>query len=46
MRYRYRGVNSRKQGSGIRAALCTDSYMARMSREHNNANILALAAGS
>jgi len=27
---------------GIRAALCTDCYMARMSREHNNANILAL----
>lgn len=27
---------------GIRAALCTDSYMARMSREHNNSNILAL----
>ncbi len=27
---------------GIRAALCTDTYMARMSREHNNANILAL----
>ncbi|NJD03165.1 MAG: ribose 5-phosphate isomerase B [Ruminiclostridium sp.] len=27
---------------GIRAALCTDSYMAKMSREHNNANILAL----
>jgi len=27
---------------GIRAALCTDSYMARMSRQHNNANILAL----
>ncbi len=27
---------------GIRAALCTDSYMARMAREHNNANILAL----
>ncbi len=27
---------------GIRAAVCTDSYMARMSREHNNANILAL----
>lgn len=27
---------------GIRAALCTDSYMARMSREHNDANILAL----
>jgi len=29
---------------GIRAALCTDAYMARMSREHNNANILALGA--
>jgi ribose 5-phosphate isomerase B len=27
---------------GIRAALCTNSYMAKMSREHNNANILAL----
>ncbi len=27
---------------GIRAALCTDSYMAKMSREHNNANILAM----
>lgn len=27
---------------GIRAALCTDCYMAKMSREHNNANILAL----
>lgn len=29
---------------GIRAALCTDSYMARMAREHNNANVLALGA--
>ncbi len=27
---------------GIRAALVTDSFMARMSKEHNNANILAL----
>lgn len=27
---------------GIRAALCTDGFMARMSREHNDANILAL----
>lgn len=27
---------------GIRAALCTDSYMAKMSRMHNNANILAI----
>jgi ribose 5-phosphate isomerase B len=29
---------------GIRAALCTNSFMAKMSREHNNANILALGA--
>lgn len=29
---------------GARAALCTDSYMAKMSREHNDANILALGA--
>jgi ribose 5-phosphate isomerase B len=27
---------------GIRCALCCDSYMAKMSREHNDANILAL----
>ncbi len=27
---------------GIRAALCGDTYSARMSREHNDANILAL----
>lgn len=27
---------------GIRAALCTNSFMARLSREHNDANILAL----
>jgi len=27
---------------GIRCALCSDCYSARMSREHNNANILAL----
>jgi len=29
---------------GIRAALCTDSFMAKMSREHNNSNVLALGA--
>lgn len=29
---------------GIRTALCTNSYMAKMAREHNNANILALGA--
>lgn len=27
---------------GIRCALCGDTYSARMSREHNNANVLAL----
>jgi ribose 5-phosphate isomerase B len=27
---------------GIRCALCSDTYSARMSMEHNNANILAL----
>ena len=27
---------------GISCALCTDTFSARMSREHNNANILAL----
>jgi ribose 5-phosphate isomerase B len=27
---------------GVRAALCMNSFMARMSREHNNANVLAL----
>lgn len=28
--------------AGVRAALCHDDYTARISREHNNANILAL----
>ena len=28
--------------AGVRAALCTDCYMARMSRQHNDANVLAL----
>lgn len=28
--------------AGVRAAVCTDTYSARMAREHNNANILAL----
>jgi len=27
---------------GIRAALCHDTYSARMSREHNDANVLAM----
>ena len=29
---------------GVRAALCNDSYSAKMSIEHNNANVLALGA--
>ncbi len=29
---------------GVRAALCTDPYMARMAREHNDANVLCLGA--
>ncbi len=28
--------------SGIRAALCHDSFSARMAREHNNANIITM----
>ena len=27
---------------GVRAALCTNEYMARMSRRHNDANVLCL----
>src|SRR4030095_406795 len=29
---------------GVRAAACTDAFGARMSREHNDANVLALGA--
>jgi ribose 5-phosphate isomerase B len=29
---------------GVRAALCNDAFSARMSREHNDANVLALGA--
>ena len=29
---------------GIRAALCTDCFMAEMARRHNNANMLAIGA--
>ena len=29
---------------GIRAALCHDLYLARLSREHNDANVLAMGA--
>jgi len=30
--------------SGIRAAVCSETFSARMAREHNNANVLALGA--
>ncbi len=30
---------------GIRAALCHDAFTAKMSRKHNNANIIAMGAG-
>jgi ribose 5-phosphate isomerase B len=29
---------------GVRAALCTESYAARMSREHNDANVLCMGS--
>lgn len=29
---------------GIRAALCSDTYSAKMTRQHNNANVLCLGA--
>lgn len=31
--------------SGVRCALCTDSYLAKMTRLHNDANMLALGGG-
>ena len=31
---------------GARAALCHDEYTARLARQHNNANVLALGRGS
>lgn len=30
---------------GVRCALCTDPFMAKMTRLHNNANVLALGGG-
>ena len=30
--------------AGIRAALCHDLYLARLSREHNDANVLSMGA--
>lgn len=37
------GIAANKM-KGIRAATCSDTYSARMAREHNDANILALGA--
>ena len=31
--------------AGVRCALCTDPYMAEMTRRHNDANMLAMGAG-
>ncbi len=30
---------------GVRCAFCTDPYLAKMTREHNDANMLALGGG-
>jgi ribose 5-phosphate isomerase B len=30
--------------AGVRAALCNDLYLARLSRQHNDANVLAMGA--
>lgn len=38
------GVIAANKVRGIRAALCHEAYTARMSREHNNANILCIGA--
>lgn len=35
---------NKNKNKNIRAALCHDSYTARMSRQHNDANILCLGA--
>ena len=32
------------KGKGIRAAVCSESYSARLTRQHNNANIIAFGA--
>lgn len=37
------GIAANKM-KGIRAATCSDTYSARMAREHNDANMLALGA--
>jgi len=37
------GISANKV-PGIRAAICSDAYSAKMSRAHNDANVLALGA--
>ena len=36
--------NAAGKVKGVIAALCTDTYMAKMSRQHNDANVLCLGA--
>lgn len=38
------GVIAANKVRGIRAALCHEAYTARMSREHNDANVLCIGA--
>ena len=40
--YAFKVAQAANKVKGIRAALCTESFSARMSREHNNANILCM----
>ena len=40
-----RGIVICTTGIGIRCALCSDTVSAKLTREHNNANVLALGAG-
>jgi ribose 5-phosphate isomerase B len=39
-------ADRRQQGDGVRAALCNDLYTARLSREHNDANVLSMGGAS
>jgi ribose 5-phosphate isomerase B len=44
LRHRPGHFDYRQQAKGIRAAVCTNEFMARMARQHNNANVLSLGA--
>ena len=45
MRNRHRHLHCPNKIKGVRCALCTDPVMARLTREHNDANMLAMGAG-